>query len=500
MPPKIFISYNHADEEWKDKLQKFLNVQIRLNRLIVWEDRQIKTGDEWNPTIKKAIVESEIAILLVSVNFLNSDFIQNQEIPFIQDNNLKIMPIIISPCPWEEFEYISKQQGFTKNNQPLEELNVNIELNRIANELCRFNLVNRVAKKESIDLKKLLKNYLQNITPLKEAMLTYIPSYSLHYENILDAFSFESLFEILEQEFANGYLYCVLKVLDIKEVDLKKFDTNRRCEKNRIDINRIILLVEPNSDNNISASNVDIWCVWGTEYRLFDNLKSVNFKDKSDYERKLSEKLVEIQNIGFSQSIEIQLILPNKLLESKYNFQKIKIKLDPSFKSQKLSKYFNITTKFLQRYNALNSIKNEEKKQEPRYIQWWREKSTSHRKSNSKKIKSLVYCCDDTNIADPFNYFIHRGKEFLFSDTTLLKKNSLHEIFMLGTPFVLCPQKGTMDISAINLENSSPQNIKKEVFLLFNRKGKTIHYIHDDFYDTQQLISAKNGTDDNFLI
>ena len=165
-----------------------------------------------------------------------------------------------------------------------------------------------------------------------------------------------------------------------------------------------------------------------------------------------------------------------------------------------MSKYFNITTKFLQRYNALNSIKNKEQKQEPRYIQWWREKSISHRKNNSKKIKSLVYCCDDTNIADPFNYFIHRGKEFLFSDTTLLKKNSLHEIFMLGTPFVLCPQKGTMDISTINLENSSPQNIKKEVFLLFNRKGKTIHYIHDDFYDTQQLISAKNGTDDNFLI
>ena len=71
---------------------------------------------------------------------------------------------------------------------------------------------------------------------------------------------------------------------------------------------------------------------------------------------------------------------------------------------------------------------------------------------------------------------------------------------MLGIPFVLCPQKGTMDISTINLEDSSPQNIKKEVFLLFNRKGKTIHYIHDDFYDTQQLISAKNGIDDKFLI
>ena len=152
-PLKIFISYSHEDEKWKDRLQKYLNVQVQLNKLIVWDDREIRTGDEWNYSIEKAILESDIAILLVTVDFLNSSFIQNQEIPCIQKNNLKIMPLILSPCAWDDFSYISMQQGFTKNNQPLEELNINKELNRIVKELCDINLLNlSLDEKNNIDL------------------------------------------------------------------------------------------------------------------------------------------------------------------------------------------------------------------------------------------------------------------------------------------------------------------------------------------------------------
>jgi len=163
IPLKIFISYSHEDEQWKNRLQKYLNVQVQLNRLIIWDDREIRTGEEWNPAIEKAILESDIAILLVSVDFLNSSFIQNQEIPCIQKNNVKIMPLIISPCPWDDFDYISTQQGFTKNNQPLEELNINKELNRIVKELCCFEPLELSLEKENcIDL-KYLKNELTEI-------------------------------------------------------------------------------------------------------------------------------------------------------------------------------------------------------------------------------------------------------------------------------------------------------------------------------------------------
>ncbi|MEZ5477618.1 MAG: hypothetical protein R3E95_09085 [Thiolinea sp.] len=45
----IFISYNHKDEAWKDELQAHLQVLAYHGEFSVWEDRQIRAGDDWHP-------------------------------------------------------------------------------------------------------------------------------------------------------------------------------------------------------------------------------------------------------------------------------------------------------------------------------------------------------------------------------------------------------------------------------------------------------------------
>ena len=496
MPPKIFISYSHADEVWKDRLHKYLNVQVRLNRLTVWEDRQIRTGEEWNPAIEKAILESDIAVLLVTIDFLNSDFIQNQEIPFIQKNNLKIMPIIISPCAWDDFEYISKQQGFTKNNQPLEELNINRELNRIVKELCHINLL-IVPQKESLSLKDLLTNYLHNPTPLKEAMLDYIPMDSFQYDSILDAYLFDELFDILLKEMDGGYLYCVLHGLGIEERYIEAFGDSRKCKKNSRSISRVLLLVEPDSNKGILACNIDIWYLIGVEHRHYKNLKNVNFKEREAYEGRLSTILAKIKKEKrCSQSIEMQLIIPNELFDSKYDFKNLKIKFESDgfldSIEESWSTYFDISTKFFNRYKFF-SIDHQS-------IIWWKEKSKRYNSLVLEGLNPSIRCFDEREV-NPFKSSLHRDKQFFFSNKSLLEKGYINKILEIGYPFVVCPQQGEHDIGMMNIEDRPVRKIKSELFIQFNKINSTIHYIHDDAYDTQQLILAKDGKDDNdFLI
>jgi hypothetical protein len=57
-PPSIFISYSHADEEWKDRVVKQFRVLESEGHFDVWDDRQIAVGDDWYPEIEKALNEA----------------------------------------------------------------------------------------------------------------------------------------------------------------------------------------------------------------------------------------------------------------------------------------------------------------------------------------------------------------------------------------------------------------------------------------------------------
>lgn len=76
---KIFISYSHKDEAWKETIVAALLRYIKSKNILIWEDRQIKAGAYWEEEINKAIDQANIAILLVSPDFLESSFILEKE-------------------------------------------------------------------------------------------------------------------------------------------------------------------------------------------------------------------------------------------------------------------------------------------------------------------------------------------------------------------------------------------------------------------------------------
>jgi hypothetical protein len=122
---RIFISYAHADADWLERLQKHLRPLEREGALI-WDDTRLKAGARWREEIRVALAETKVAILLVSADFLASDFIVTDELPPLlqaaAEDGATILPVIISPCRFERMESLSRFQSVNDPKKPLVKL------------------------------------------------------------------------------------------------------------------------------------------------------------------------------------------------------------------------------------------------------------------------------------------------------------------------------------------------------------------------------------------
>lgn len=118
----IFISYSHEDESYKDKLEKHLSILKRNNIVETWHDRKIIPGEEWDKKIKDELETAQIILLLVSVDFLSSNYCYDIEIKRAVERHDKgeavLIPIMLRKCDWNETSF-SKIQALPKNAKPV---------------------------------------------------------------------------------------------------------------------------------------------------------------------------------------------------------------------------------------------------------------------------------------------------------------------------------------------------------------------------------------------
>ncbi len=119
----IFISYSHMDEQWKNHLMSHLSIFKQEKLLDIWEDRRIKPGEDWAWEIRKALSRAGVAVLLISANFLDSNFIQREEVPALLEKRRKeglvVIPVIVKPCAWRATPWLSSMQVIPKDGAPL---------------------------------------------------------------------------------------------------------------------------------------------------------------------------------------------------------------------------------------------------------------------------------------------------------------------------------------------------------------------------------------------
>lgn len=106
MDIKVFISYSHKDEIYKDHLIEVLIPLKRSGTISVWHDRDINAGDEWKHEISSNLTESNVILFLISSSFLASEYCYEIEakeaIRLHASKTATLIPIIVRPCEWED--------------------------------------------------------------------------------------------------------------------------------------------------------------------------------------------------------------------------------------------------------------------------------------------------------------------------------------------------------------------------------------------------------------
>src|SRR3712207_4638911 len=78
-PVKVFISYSHKDERFREQLQEHLYAAKRQGLIEDWHDRRIAPGEEWENLISENLETAEIILLLVSSSFIASPYCYDKE-------------------------------------------------------------------------------------------------------------------------------------------------------------------------------------------------------------------------------------------------------------------------------------------------------------------------------------------------------------------------------------------------------------------------------------
>ncbi len=127
----IFISYAHEDKEWVLEGPGNIHLIPRIRRHTspdaeIWFDEGLVIGEKWDEEIHNHIIQSHIAILLISESFVSSDYIVNKELVWIKEqvekNDMKIVPLLIGNITEKSkriIDWIYQRQIHPSETQPL---------------------------------------------------------------------------------------------------------------------------------------------------------------------------------------------------------------------------------------------------------------------------------------------------------------------------------------------------------------------------------------------
>jgi hypothetical protein len=106
MPLEVFYSYAHveADEGLRNELEKHLSLLKRSGHIVSWHDRRIGAGDEWRAQIDAHARSAQIILLLISSDFVASDYCYDVEMSLALERHARheaiVIPIILRPVDW----------------------------------------------------------------------------------------------------------------------------------------------------------------------------------------------------------------------------------------------------------------------------------------------------------------------------------------------------------------------------------------------------------------
>src|SRR5258706_8606530 len=125
----VFISYSHRDAAYLERLMVHLRPLEKSGLIDLWADTKLEAGDKWKAEIETALRRARIAILLISADFLASNFIVDNELPPILTNaeahGTRILPVVVGHCRFIRDENLNRFHAINDPSKPVASLDEN---------------------------------------------------------------------------------------------------------------------------------------------------------------------------------------------------------------------------------------------------------------------------------------------------------------------------------------------------------------------------------------
>ena len=119
---EVFFSYAHEDENLRDELAKHLSILKRERVIMAWHDREISAGTEWAGHIDEHLNTAQIILLLISADFLASDYCYDIELTRAMERHAagdaRVIPVILREVDWRGAPF-GRLQALPKNALPV---------------------------------------------------------------------------------------------------------------------------------------------------------------------------------------------------------------------------------------------------------------------------------------------------------------------------------------------------------------------------------------------
>jgi hypothetical protein len=120
--PRIFVSYSHRDRTFVEELSAHLRLLQRQGLVEVWTDSEITAGQEWSEAIDNQLNSADIILLMVSSNFLASEFCWGVEMSRALERHAAgsavVIPVLLRPCLWDDAPF-AKLQAVPRDAKPI---------------------------------------------------------------------------------------------------------------------------------------------------------------------------------------------------------------------------------------------------------------------------------------------------------------------------------------------------------------------------------------------
>ena len=121
-PIDVFFSYSHKDEGLRDELATHLALLQRQRVIRSWHDRSIVAGQAWQAAIDEHLEKARIVLLLVSADFLASNYCYDIEMTRALERHdageATVIPIIVRDCDWSSAPF-ARLQALPKDATPV---------------------------------------------------------------------------------------------------------------------------------------------------------------------------------------------------------------------------------------------------------------------------------------------------------------------------------------------------------------------------------------------